>query len=97
MKSIYEILLSPVATEKAYGANNNSSSKTYTFLVDKSANKCDIKRAVEDVFSVKVKKVNVLNRPGKVKMRRGVKGQLADRRYAMVSLSEGTINLEGGF
>lgn len=97
MKSIYEILLAPVATEKAYNGNSSGSSKTYTFLVDKSANKCDIKRAVEDIFSVKVKKVNVLNRPGKNKMRRGIKGQLADRRYARVSLSEGTINLEGGF
>jgi large subunit ribosomal protein L23 len=97
MKSIYDILLAPVSTEKAYGAGNNSDNKTYTFLVDLSANKFDIKRAVEDVFNVKVKKVNVLNRKGKNKNRRGVKGQLADRRYAIVTLAEGSISLEGGF
>ncbi len=97
MRSIYDVLLAPVATEKAYGAAGEGNKKTYTFLVNPLANKCDIKRSVEDVFNVKVKKVNVLNRNGKVKMRRGIKGQLSDRRYAMVTLADGSISLEGGF
>ena len=97
MKSIYDILLAPVSSEKAFGGNNNSDKKTYTFLVDNSANKFDIKRAVEDVFNVKVASVNVLNRKGKNKTRRGINGKLADRKFAIVSLSEGSINFEGGF
>lgn len=91
MKSVYDILLAPVMTEKSMGRNG-----AYTFLVSKEADKVDIKRSVEEIFNVKVAKVNVLNRKGKVKTFRGRVGQHADRKFAIVTLSEGSINYEGG-
>ena len=92
MKSVYDILLAPVMTEKSMGRGSG-----YTFLVSKGADKSDIRRAVEAVFNVKVSKVNVLNRRGKVKNFKGRVGQQVDRRIAIVKLSEGVINYEGGF
>ena len=68
----------------------------YTFLVAKEADKVDVKRSVEEIFNVKVSKVNVLNRKGKFKIFRGHVGQHADRKIAIVTLSEGSINYEGG-
>lgn len=91
MKSVYDILIAPVMTEKSMGRAN-----AHTFLVSKDADKVDIKRSVEEIFKVKVKKVNVLNRKGKVKAFRGHKGQHADRKFAVVTLAEGSINYEGG-
>lgn len=93
MKSVYDILLAPVMTEKSMGAGRNGA---YTFLVNNSANKFDVKRAVEDVFHVKVSSVNILRRNGKRKIFRGKKGLHADRKFAIIALSEGTINYEGG-
>ncbi|MDR0850057.1 MAG: 50S ribosomal protein L23 [Christensenellaceae bacterium] len=60
----YDIIKKPLLTEKSYADIAN---KRYTFVVDKDANKIEIKQAVEKIFKVKVKQVNTLNVRGKEK------------------------------
>lgn len=82
----YDIILSPVITEKAtLGAENNQ----VTFRVPLTATKSDIKTAVEGLFDVKVKGVNTLRQKGKVKRFRGIKGKRPDVKKAMVTLEDG--------
>jgi large subunit ribosomal protein L23 len=69
----------------------------YTFEVDRTANKFEIKQAVESIFEVKVAGVNTLVTKGKVKRFRGRLGQRSDVKKAVVTLQEGqVIDLEGG-
>jgi large subunit ribosomal protein L23 len=80
-------------TEKA---SNSKSSGVYVFRVHPEATKIDIGRSVEKVFGVKVSGVNVLNRNGKRKVFRGKHGRTEAKRFAVVRLREGSIDLEGG-
>ena len=64
MKDHRDVLLAPVVSEKSYGLLDQNK---YTFLVAPTANKTEIKIAVEKVFGVKVLSVNTLNREGKRK------------------------------
>ena len=82
----YDILRSPVITEKATMASENNQ---VIFNVAKNANKVSIKEAVESLFGVKVKAVNTLVRKGKVKRFRGIKGKRNDIKRAIVTLEEG--------
>ena len=62
----HDIILKPVLTEKSYAGIPN---KVYTFIVAKDANKIQIRNAVEELFEVKVAKVNTLNCKGKIRTR----------------------------
>ena len=62
----YDIIISPMLTEKSY---DGIQAKRYTFKVDKRATKTQIKVAIEDIFGVKVEKVNTANYDGKEKLR----------------------------
>ena len=90
----YDVILSPVITEKAtLGSENNQ----VTFKVAISASKPEIKAAVEELFGVKVKKVNTLRQEGKVKRFRGQLGKRKDVKKAYVTLEEGnTIDVSTG-
>ena len=88
-----DILLAPVVSEKSYSLLEEGK---YTFLVAPSANKSEIKIAVEKVFGVKVSAVNTLNRPGKTRRTRFGVGKRKDTKRAIVTLSEGTIDIFGG-
>jgi large subunit ribosomal protein L23 len=88
-----DILLSPVVSEKSYTLLDEGK---YTFLVDPRANKTEIKIAVEQVFGVKVRSVNTLNRPGKTRRTRTGTGKRKDTKRAIVTLREGTIDIFGG-
>ncbi|MEG1525246.1 MAG: 50S ribosomal protein L23 [Clostridia bacterium] len=91
MKSPYDIIKKPVLTEKSY---DHLPSKTYTFEVDKSANKIEIKNAVEEVFGVKVDSVHTLNSDGK-KRRQGVHvGRTASSKKAYVKLKKNSKGIE---
>ena len=68
----------------------------YTFLVDPRANKSEIKKAVENVFGVKVSSVHTLNRPGKSRRTRFGTGRRKDVKRAIVTLKDGTIDIFGG-
>ena len=82
----YDTILSPVITEKAtLLADHNK----VVFRVAKEATKEDIASAVEQLFKVKVVKVNTLIQKGKTKRFRGHKGQRSDVKKAVVTLEEG--------
>lgn len=93
-ENFYDIIRSPQVTEKStIGAEQNK----VTFNVATDATKTQIKQAIEALFSVKVKKVNVLNRKGKTKRFRGRMGKRADTRLAIVTMAEGhNIDVTGG-
>ena len=82
----YDIILSPVITEKATMASEHSQ---IMFRVAPHATKPQIKEAVEKLFDVKVKRVNTLVRKGKVRNFRGTRGELSDVKKAIVTLEEG--------
>jgi large subunit ribosomal protein L23 len=86
VKSARDVIIRPVVSEKSYaGLEQNS----YTFLVDRRANKTEIKEAVQSIWNVRVTSVNTLNRPGKVKRRGYTKGKRSDEKRAIVTLAEG--------
>ncbi len=87
----HDIIRKPVITEKSMAA---MADKKYTFIVHISANKSQIKRAVEEVFDVKVSDVKTIRTMGKTK-RVGVHvGKRADYKKAIVTLSEDSKGIE---
>jgi large subunit ribosomal protein L23 len=82
----YDVILSPVITEKATMA---SEFNKVTFKVRRNATKPQIKEAVEKLFDVKVKNVNTLVRQGKIKAFKNKLGQQSDVKRAVVTLEEG--------
>ncbi len=92
-KNPRDILLAPVVSEKSYGLLDENK---YTFVVDPSANKGEIRIAVEQVFGVKVSSVNTINRQGKARRTRSGVGRRKDTKRAIVTLKEGTIDIFGG-
>lgn len=85
------ILIKPLVTEKSSDLIDNQNK--YTFKVDKGANKVEIKKAVEETFSVAVEKVRTLIMPSKAKVRntkRGVqKGRKSAYKKAIITLAYG--------
>ena len=85
------VIIKPVITEKmtAIGESLNR----YAFIVDKKANKLQIKKAVEDFYEVKVESVNTMNYQGKTKTRYTKAGYIAGRKNsvkkAIVTLAKG--------
>lgn len=86
MISSYDVIKSMLRTEKA---NLYQPDGKYLFLVDKSANKLQIKRAVEEIYKVKVKAVNTFISCGKAKKVRYQVGMTADLKKAVVTLKKG--------
>ncbi|MEV5413911.1 50S ribosomal protein L23 [Thermopolyspora sp. NPDC052614] len=82
-----DIIIKPVVSEKSYGLIDEHNK--YTFLVQKDANKTQVKIAIEQIFGVKVKGVNTINRQGKRKRTRRGEGKRPDTKRAIVSLAEG--------
>jgi len=87
-KHARDILIRPVVSEKSYAAFD---ANVYTFVVAPDANKIEIKRAVEEIFGVRVTNVNTLTRHGKRKRNRrtGGWGTRPSSKRAVVSLAEG--------
>jgi large subunit ribosomal protein L23 len=81
-----DIILRPVISEKSYGMLDENK---YTFVVAPKANKTQIKIAIEQIFDVKVLRVNTMNRQGKRKRRGFVTGKRPDVKRAIVTLAEG--------
>lgn len=91
MRIPHDIIIKPIITEKsmedmAYGK--------YTFMVDKRANKSEIKKAVEGIFDVKVEKVNTMNMLGKIKRQGYTSGRRASWKKAIVKLTEDSKSIE---
>ncbi len=91
MKTPYDVILEPVITEKSM---DDAQLRKYTFRVAKTANKTEIKQALEEIFGIEVAKVNVMNCKGKVKrMGRNV-GRRPDTKKAIVTLTESSKEIE---
>ena len=86
-EQLMNVLIAPHVTEKTATAMQNHNQ--YTFRVMKSATKTDIKAAVELMFEVKVKGVQVVNEPGKSRRFGKTIGRTQDWKKAYVSLAQG--------
>ena len=89
--SAYDIIIKPVITE---GSMDATQEKKYTFKVAVDANKTEIKKAVEEIFGVDVKKVNVMNVNGKLKRLGRTQGRTASYKKAIVTLTENSKEIE---
>ena len=92
MKTAYDIIQKPVITEQSMEA---TAEKKYVFRVALTANKTEIKKAIEEIFDVKVEKVNTLRMEGK-KKRQGAspEGRRANWKKAMVKLTADSKTIE---
>ncbi|MDA8357735.1 MAG: 50S ribosomal protein L23 [Actinomycetota bacterium] len=88
MKDATTVIRRPVISEKTYSLMNRN---VYVFVVDPKATKIDVRHAVEQVFGVKVDKVNTLNRKGKTTRNRrtNTRGRRPDTKRAIVTLHPG--------
>ncbi len=85
MKDPHDIIIKPLLSEKSY---DNLENKKYTFVVATDANRTEVKTAVEAVFDVKVKKVNIVNVLGKMKRQGRTQGRRPSIKKAYVTLTE---------
>ena len=92
MKTAYDIIRKPIITEQSMEA---SADKKYVFEVDINSNKTEIKKAIEEIFDVKVAKVNTIRMLGK-KKRSGAApmGRRANWKKAMVTLTADSKTIE---
>ncbi len=81
-----EVLLAPVVSEKSYSLITD---RKYTFKVHKNAHKTQVRQAVEELFDVKVEKVNIVKVQAKPKRRGMIKGTRPGWKKAIVQLRDG--------
>jgi large subunit ribosomal protein L23 len=86
LKSPRDVIIRPVVSEKSYAGLEQN---TYTFLVNRRANKTEIKEAVQAIWEVRVVSVNTMHRRGKVKRRGYTTGKRPDEKRAIVTLADG--------
>ena len=86
-----DIIIRPIVTEKTMDGVQN---KKYTFEVAKDATKIDIARAVEELFGVKVSKVNTLHVRGHMRRQGRSEGYTPSWKKAVVTLTEGSKSIE---
>ncbi|HKM18026.1 MAG: 50S ribosomal protein L23 [Firmicutes bacterium] len=86
MMDARDVLIRPVVTEKS---TDMISQNKYTFIVDMRANKTQIKQAVEEIFKVKVNKVNTVRIRGKLRRQGRSEGRTSDYKKAVVTLADG--------
>ncbi|MDI3533698.1 MAG: large subunit ribosomal protein [Thermosediminibacterales bacterium] len=91
MAYAHDIIKRPIITEKSM---TQMADKKYTFEVDIKANKIQIKKAVEEIFGVKVKKVNTMRMKGKRKRLGRYEGKRPDWKKAIVTLTEDSKKIE---
>ena len=92
MKSVYEVLRRPLITEKSTALKETQ--RTLGFEVHRDATKPEIKKAVEQLFGVKVQEVRVANVHGKVKRQGRFVGRRPDWKKAYVVLKKGEKMIE---
>lgn len=90
-KLAQDIVLRPIITEESM---QNTALKKYTFKVAKDANKIEIAKAVEELFDVKVAKVNTLSVRGKLRRQGRFEGYTASWKKAIVTLTEDSKTIE---
>lgn len=91
MRTPYDVILKPVISEKSM---EDAQAKKYTFKVAVDANKTEVKQAVEEIFDVEVKKVNIMNVVGKKKRMGRFVGKTPATKKAIVTLTAGSKEIE---
>lgn len=86
MRDHRDVVIAPVVSEKSYGLIDDG---TYTFVVHPTANKTEIRQAIERIFGVRVVRVNTVNRKGKRKRFGARYGARKNTKRAYVTLAEG--------
>lgn len=89
--NMYDIVRRPVITEKSM---SEMADKKYTFIVDINANKTEIKDAVEQIFKVKVDRVNTVRVLGKMKRQGRFEGRRPSYKKAIVKLTADSKGIE---
>ena len=87
----HDIIIKPLLSEKSYAGIQD---KKYSFIVAKDANKTQIKFAVEEIFGVKVEKVNTANMRGKLKRQGRYEGYTPAYKKAIVQLKKDSKSIE---
>ena len=87
MKNLYTVMKKPLFTEK--GNNLKETENKILIEVSRDANKIDIKRAIEEIFKVKVEKVSTISMRGKWKRFGRSIGKRPDRKKAIITLKKG--------
>lgn len=87
MKNLYTVIKKPLFTEK--GAGLKEAQNKILIEVSRDANKIDIKKAIEEIFKVKVEKVSTIAAPGKWKRYGRFTGKRPDRKKAVITLKKG--------
>ncbi len=91
MTFAHDIIIRPVISEHSMEQMEN---RTYTFEVKINANKIQIAKAVEEIFGVKVEKVNTIRMQGKMKRMGAHQGRRASYKKAMIKLTEDSKTIE---
>ena len=91
MRSAYDVIIKPVISEQSM---DMAQEKKYTFKVDVDASKTEVRLAVEEIFGVEVKKVNIMNYDGKLKRMGRTMGRRAAYKKAIVTLTAGSKEIE---
>ncbi len=91
MTYAHDIIIKPIISEQSM---DQLASKKYTFEVKKGANKIEIKKAVEEIFGVKVASVNTMNMLGKMKRMGRYEGRRASWKKAIVTLTADSKTIE---
>ncbi len=91
MKTPYDVIIKPVISERSM---EDAQKKKYTFKVATDANKTEVKNAVEEIFDVEVKKVNIMNVVGKEKRMGRYVGRTAATKKAIVTLTDSSKEIE---
>ena len=93
----YDIIRKPVITERSMTAifdKEGNQIHKYTFIVPTTVTKIEVKKAVEEVFGVKVAKVNTMNYDGKLKRMGRFEGRRASYKKAVVTLAADSKTIE---
>ena len=85
-QSSWQIIRRPILSEKTYQMTEVDSGRKYVFEVARDATKPEIRKAVEEVFNVRVKSVNVMNMKGKMRRYRFKRGKTRQWKKAIVTL-----------
>ena len=91
MRTAYDVILKPVITDDSM---DDAQNKKYTFKVAVDATKTEVKSAVEEIFEVEVKKVNIMNVRGKLKRMGRNAGMTSASKKAIVTLTEDSKEIE---
>ena len=87
----HDLIIRPVISEKSMEA---AADRQYTFVVQKTASKTQIRDAVEEVFGVQVERVNTVSRMGKMKRQGATQGHRPATKKAIVTLKAGSKGIE---